>query len=60
MLYHFLEYTSEAIADKLHFYAYRYVMFRSMLATLTSLLIALFIFGWLCPWTLHHQLEIVS
>jgi phospho-N-acetylmuramoyl-pentapeptide-transferase len=56
MLYHFLEYTSEAIADKLHFYAYRYVMFRSMMATMTSLLIALFIGPRIIRWLMRKKI----
>ncbi|MDH7599625.1 MAG: phospho-N-acetylmuramoyl-pentapeptide-transferase [Sedimentisphaerales bacterium] len=41
MIYHLLEYTSQYFAEPLHFYAYKDVMFRAVLATLTSLAIAL-------------------
>ena len=36
MIYHLLHYFNSFLAEKLHFYAYQYVMFRSVMAILTS------------------------
>ncbi len=54
MIYHFLEYTK--LAELLHFYAYRDVMFRSVMAVLTSLLIALFIGPRIIRWLMRKKI----
>ena len=41
MIYHLLRYFSDFLSEKLHFYAYQDVMFRAVMAILTSLAIAL-------------------
>ncbi len=56
MIYHFIQHFSEFFTDKLHFYAYRYVMFRSVMATLTSLLIALFIGPRIIRWLMRKKI----
>ncbi len=56
MIYHFLEYTSEYLADKLHFYAYHYVMFRAIMAILTSLCIALFVGPRIIRWLMRKKI----
>lgn len=42
MIYHLLQYFSEFFTDRLGFYAYQNVMFRSVAAVLTSFIIAIF------------------
>jgi phospho-N-acetylmuramoyl-pentapeptide-transferase len=54
MIYHFLEYTR--LAELLHFYAYRDVMFRSVMAVLTSLVIALFIGPRIIRWLMRKKI----
>ena len=54
MIYHFLEYTQ--LAERLHFYAYRDVMFRSVMAILTSLVIALFIGPRIIRWLMRKKI----
>jgi phospho-N-acetylmuramoyl-pentapeptide-transferase len=56
MIYHFIQHFSEFFTDKLHFYAYRYVMFRSVMAILTSLLIALFIGPRIIRWLMRKKI----
>jgi phospho-N-acetylmuramoyl-pentapeptide-transferase len=56
MIYHFLEYTRQYLADQLHFYAYRDVMFRAVLATLTSLVIALLIGPRIIRWLIRKKI----
>ncbi|MCP4453247.1 MAG: phospho-N-acetylmuramoyl-pentapeptide-transferase [Planctomycetes bacterium] len=54
MLYHLLEYTD--VAEKLHFYAYRDVMFRALLATLSSLAVALYIGPPIIRWLMRKKI----
>jgi len=54
MVYHFLQATG--LADDLHFYAYRDVMFRAVLATLTSLAIALLIGPRIIRWLIRKKI----
>jgi phospho-N-acetylmuramoyl-pentapeptide-transferase len=56
MIYHFIQHFSEFFTDKLHFYAYQYVMFRSVMAILTSLLIALFIGPRIIRWLMRKKI----
>jgi phospho-N-acetylmuramoyl-pentapeptide-transferase len=56
MIYHFIQHFSDFFTDKLHFYAYRYVMFRSVMATLTSLLIALLIGPRIIRWLMRKKI----
>jgi phospho-N-acetylmuramoyl-pentapeptide-transferase len=56
MIYHFIQHFSEFFTDKLHFYAYRYVMFRSVMAILTSLLIALLIGPRIIRWLMRKKI----
>ncbi len=54
MLYHLLEYTD--VAEKLHFYAYKDVLFRAILATLSSLAIALYIGPPVIRWLMRKKI----
>ena len=56
MIYHFLQHFSDFFADKLHFYAYQYVMFRSVMAVLTSLLIALLVGPHVIRWLMRKKI----
>ncbi len=56
MIYHFIQRFSWFFTDTLHFYAYRYVVFRSVLATLTSLLIALLIGPKIIRWLMRKKI----
>jgi len=56
MIYHLLRHFSDFIAEALHFYAYRYVMFRSVMAILTSLLIAILIGPKIIRWLIRKKI----
>jgi len=56
MIYHLLRHFSDFIAETLHFYAYRYVMFRSVMAILTSLLIAILIGPKIIRWLIRKKI----
>lgn len=54
MLYHLLEYMD--VAEKLHFYAYKDVLFRAIMATLSSLIIALYIGPHIIRWLMRKKI----
>ncbi|MCH8217075.1 MAG: phospho-N-acetylmuramoyl-pentapeptide-transferase [Planctomycetes bacterium] len=54
MLYHLLEHYQ--FAEHFHFYAYRYVMFRAIMATLTSLCIALLVGPRIIRWLMRKKI----
>jgi len=56
MIYHLLEYTNQYIAEPLHFYAYKDVMFRAVLATLTSLGVALYTGPKIIRWLVRKKI----
>jgi len=57
MIYHLLWHCREGFTEgMLHFYAYRYVMFRSVAALLTSLLIALLIGPRIIRWLMRKKI----
>jgi phospho-N-acetylmuramoyl-pentapeptide-transferase len=56
MIYHFLDHFNSFFTDKLHFYAYQYVMFRSVLAVLTSLLIAILVGPRVIRWLMRKKI----
>ncbi|UCG59257.1 MAG: phospho-N-acetylmuramoyl-pentapeptide-transferase [Phycisphaerales bacterium] len=56
MIYHLFRHFSNFFTDQLHFYAYRYVMFRSVLAVLTSLMIALLIGPKIIRWLMRKKI----
>jgi phospho-N-acetylmuramoyl-pentapeptide-transferase len=56
MIYHLFRHFSYFFTDRLHFYAYRYVMFRSVLAVLTSLMIALLIGPRIIRWLMRKKI----
>ena len=53
MLYHLLRHFSGFFSDTLHFYAYQHILFRSVLAILTSLAIALLIGPRIIRWLMR-------
>ncbi len=56
MLYYLLDHTSSFLTDKLHFYAYQFVMFRTVLSTLTSLLLAIIIGPRIIRWLMRKKI----
>ncbi|HUW18138.1 MAG TPA: phospho-N-acetylmuramoyl-pentapeptide-transferase [Sedimentisphaerales bacterium] len=56
MIYHLLWYFREVFTHRLGFYAYQNVMFRSVMALLTSLLIALFIGPRIIRWLMRKKI----
>ena len=56
MIYHLLQYFSGFLSEKLHFYAYQYVMFRAVMAILTSLAIALVIGPKIIRWLMRKKI----
>jgi phospho-N-acetylmuramoyl-pentapeptide-transferase len=56
MIYHLLQYFSDFLSEKLHFYAYQYVMFRAVMAILTSLAIALLIGPKIIRWLMRMKI----
>ncbi len=56
MIYHLLEYFSDFLTEKLHFYAYQYVMFRAVMAILTSLAIALLVGPRIIRWLMRMKI----
>ncbi|UCD48898.1 MAG: phospho-N-acetylmuramoyl-pentapeptide-transferase [Phycisphaerales bacterium] len=56
MIYHLLQYFSDFLSEKLHFYAYQYVMFRAVMAILTSLAIALVIGPKIIRWLMRKKI----
>ncbi len=56
MIYHLLDYFSESITHKLGFYAYENVMFRSVTAALTSLLIAVLLGPKIIRWLMKEKI----
>jgi phospho-N-acetylmuramoyl-pentapeptide-transferase len=56
MLYHLMEYCGGFFADTLHFYAYQHVLFRAVIAILTSLAIALLIGPRIIRWLMRMKI----
>jgi phospho-N-acetylmuramoyl-pentapeptide-transferase len=56
MLYHLLYYLRDVFTHRLHFYAYQNVTFRSVSATLTSLLIAILIGPRIIRWLMRKKI----
>lgn len=56
MLYHLFRYFSNFLSETLHFYAYQYVLFRAVIATLTSLAISLLIGPRLIRWLMRMKI----
>ncbi len=56
MIYHLLRYFSNFLGETLHFYAYQYVMFRAVMAILTSLAIALVIGPKIIRWLMRMKI----
>ncbi|MEN6576271.1 MAG: phospho-N-acetylmuramoyl-pentapeptide-transferase [Phycisphaerales bacterium] len=56
MLYHLMEYFGGFFSDTLHFYAYQHVLFRSVVAILTSLAIALLIGPRIIRWLMRMKI----
>jgi phospho-N-acetylmuramoyl-pentapeptide-transferase len=56
MIYHLLHYLRDSLHYRLHFYAYENVMFRSVMALLTSLLIALLIGPKIIKWLMRKKI----
>ncbi|MHC4188482.1 MAG: phospho-N-acetylmuramoyl-pentapeptide-transferase [Planctomycetota bacterium] len=56
MIYHLLWYLRDVFTHRLGFYAYQNVLFRSVLATLTSLLIALLIGPRIIRWLMRKKI----
>jgi len=56
MIYHLLHHFSDFLTETLHFYAYQYVMFRAVMATLTSLAIALLIGPRIIRWLMRKKI----
>jgi phospho-N-acetylmuramoyl-pentapeptide-transferase len=56
MIYHLLHYLRDSLHYELHFYAYENVMFRSVMALLTSLLIALLIGPKIIRWLTRKKI----
>ena len=55
MIYHLLRHYSDFLTETLHFYAYQYVMFRAVMAILTSLVIALVIGPRIIRWLMRKK-----
>ena len=56
MIYHLLHYLREVFTYRIHFYAYQNVMFRSVMAVLTSLFIALLIGPKIIRWLMRKKI----
>ncbi len=56
MIYHLLRHYSDFLTETLHFYAYQYVMFRAVMAILTSLVIALVIGPRIIRWLMRKKI----
>ena len=56
MIYHLLHHFSDFTHNQLHFYAYRDVMFRSVMAILTSLLLALLLGPKIIRWLMTKKI----
>jgi phospho-N-acetylmuramoyl-pentapeptide-transferase len=56
MIYHLLRHFGDFFSETLHFYAYHYVEFRAVLATLTSLAIALVIGPRIIRWLMRMKI----
>lgn len=56
MIYHLLRHFSDFFSETLHFYAYRYVLFRAVLAILTSLVISLLIGPRIIRWLMRKKI----
>lgn len=56
MIYHLLRHYSNFLTETLHFYAYQYVMFRAVMAILTSLAIALVIGPRIIRWLMRKKI----
>ena len=56
MIYHLLLHFSNFLSETLHFYAYQYVMFRAVMAILTSLAIALLIGPRIIRWLMRMKI----
>lgn len=56
MIYHLLQHFSDFLSGTLHFYAYQYVMFRAVMAVLTSLAIALVIGPRVIRWLMRMKI----
>ena len=56
MIYHLLRHFSDFLSETLHFYAYRYVLFRSVVAILTSLAISLLIGPRIIRWLMRKKI----
>jgi len=56
MIYHLLQRFSDFLSGTLHFYAYQYVMFRAVMAVLTSLAIALLIGPRIIRWLMRMKI----
>ena len=56
MIYHLLRHFSGFFSDTLHFYAYQHVLFRAVLAILTSLVIALLIGPRIIRWLMRKKI----
>ena len=56
MIYHLLRHFSGFFSDTLHFYAYQYVLFRAVVAILTSLVIALLIGPRIIRWLMRMKI----
>jgi len=56
MIYHLLRHFSGFFSDTLHFYAYQHVLFRSVVAILTSLVISLLIGPRIIRWLMRKKI----
>ncbi len=56
MIYHLLRHFSDFFSETLHFYAYRYVLFRAVLAILTSLVVSLLIGPHIIRWLMRKKI----
>ena len=56
MIYHLLDYYSDIFTRQLGFYAYQYVMFRSVAAILTSFLIAILVGPRIIRWLMRKKI----
>ena len=56
MIYHLLRHFSGFFSDTLHFYAYQHVLFRSVVAVLTSLMISLLIGPRIIRWLMRKKI----
>ncbi|HUT31006.1 MAG TPA: phospho-N-acetylmuramoyl-pentapeptide-transferase [Sedimentisphaerales bacterium] len=56
MIYHLLYHFRDVFTHRIHFYAYQYVMFRAVMAVLTSLLIALLLGPRIIRWLMRKKI----